>query len=97
MDRSTKEAIGLSEQRKYRGWTAQQKITIVLVVLRRDRSVKDVCREHEISDTLFYSWRDKHAWATAVGEQPLRGLEHGNRRREGRHSSCRISCGISVV
>ncbi len=49
----------LSEQRKYRSWTAQQKLEIVLAGLRGDRSVKDVCREHEISDTLFYSWRDK--------------------------------------
>jgi transposase-like protein len=31
----------------------------VLAGLCGDRSVKDVCREHEISDTLFYSWRDK--------------------------------------
>ncbi len=49
----------MSEQRKYRSWTAQQKLEIVLAGLRGDRSVKDVCREHEISDTLFYSWRDK--------------------------------------
>ena len=48
----------MSEQRKYRSWTAQQKIEIVLAGLRGDRSVKDVCREHEISDTLFYSWRE---------------------------------------
>ena len=49
----------MSEQRKYRSWTAQQKIEIVLAGLRGDRTVKDVCREHEISETLFYSWRDK--------------------------------------
>ena len=50
----------MSEQKKqYRSWTAQQKIEIVLAGLRGDRSVKEVCREHEISDTLFYSWRDK--------------------------------------
>jgi hypothetical protein len=57
--RSTKEEIGLSEQRKYRSWTAQQKIEIVLAGLRGDRTVREVCREHEISDTLYYSWRDK--------------------------------------
>ena len=32
---------------------------IVLAGLRGKRSVKDVCREHEISNTLFYSCRDK--------------------------------------
>jgi transposase len=49
----------LSEQRKYRSWTAQQKIEIVLAGLRGDRSVAEVCREHAISDNLFYSWRDR--------------------------------------
>ncbi len=49
----------MSEQRKYRTWTAQQKIEIVLAGLRGDRSVKELCREHEIAETLYYSWRDK--------------------------------------
>ncbi|MCA1678584.1 MAG: transposase [Actinobacteria bacterium] len=49
----------MSEQRKYRSWTAQQKIEIVLAGLRGDRSVKELCREHEIAETLYYSWRDK--------------------------------------
>src|SRR3989442_10891515 len=59
MGRSTEKETRLSEQRKYRSWTAQQKLEIVLAGLRGDRTVKDVCREHEISDTLFSSWRDK--------------------------------------
>ena len=33
----------MSERRKYRSWTAQQKIEIVLAGLRGDRSVKEVC------------------------------------------------------
>lgn len=49
----------MGEQRKYRSWTAEQKLAIVLAGMRGDRSVKEVCREHQISDTLFYSWRDK--------------------------------------
>ena len=49
----------MSEQRKYRSWTAQQKLEIVLAGLRGDRTVKEVCREHEISETLYYGWRDK--------------------------------------
>ena len=59
MGRSTDKETRLSEQRKYRTWTARQKIAIVLAGLRGDRSVKEVCREHQISDTLYYSWRDK--------------------------------------
>ena len=44
-------------QRNYRKFTAQQKLEIVLAGLRGDRSVRDVCREHEIAETLYYSWR----------------------------------------
>jgi transposase-like protein len=51
--------IELAEQRKYRKFTAQQKLEIVLAGLRGERSVRDVCREHEIAETLYYSWRDK--------------------------------------
>ena len=46
-------------QRNYRKFTAKQKLEIVLAGLRGDRSVRDVCREHEIAETLYYSWRDK--------------------------------------
>jgi transposase len=49
----------LGDQRKYRSWTAKQKLEIVLAGMRDDRSVKEVCREHEISETLYYSWREK--------------------------------------
>jgi transposase len=59
MGRSTGKEIGLSEQRKHRSWTAQQKLEIVLAGLRGDRSVRDVCREHGVSETLFYGWRDQ--------------------------------------
>jgi transposase len=49
----------LSETRKYRSWTVQQKLEIVLAGLRGDRSVAELCREHQISENLFYTWRDK--------------------------------------
>jgi transposase-like protein len=45
--------------RTYRKFTTQQKLEIVLAGLRGDRSIRDVCREHEIAETLYYSWRDK--------------------------------------
>ena len=49
----------MSEQRKYRTFTAQQKLEIVLAGLRGDVSVKELCRQHEIAETLYYSWREK--------------------------------------
>jgi len=49
----------LSEQRKYRKFSAKQKTEIVLAGLKGDRSVAEVCRGAEISENLYYSWRDK--------------------------------------
>jgi transposase-like protein len=79
MGRSTKEESGLSEQRKYRTWTAQQKIEIVLAGLRGDRAVRDVCREHAISETLYYSWREK---LLEGGREVLAGKDERQGERE---------------
>jgi transposase len=49
----------LSEQRKYRTFSVQKKLEIVLAGLRGDVSVKDLCRQHQIAETLYYSWREK--------------------------------------
>jgi len=49
----------LSEKKKYRTWTVPQKLEIVLAGLRRDGSVAEVCREHQISENLYYTWREK--------------------------------------
>jgi transposase-like protein len=71
--------IGMSEQRKYRSWTAQQKIEIVLAGLRGDRTVKEVCREHEIAETLYYGWRDK---LLEGGREALAGKDERNGEKE---------------
>ncbi|MBM3666971.1 MAG: transposase [Actinobacteria bacterium] len=49
----------MAEQRSYRKFSAKQKAEIVLAGLRGDKSVRDVCREHGIAETLYYNWRDK--------------------------------------
>jgi transposase-like protein len=49
----------MSETRKYRTFTPEQKVEIVLAGLRGDRSVRDVCREYEVSEALYYQWRDR--------------------------------------
>ena len=79
MGRSTDKETGLSEQRKYRSWTAQQKLEIVLAGMRGDRSVRDVCREHGISETLYYGWRDK---ILEAGREALAGKEERPGERE---------------
>jgi transposase-like protein len=47
--------------------------------LRADRSVKELCREHEISENLFYTWRDK---LLEGGREALAGKEERRGERE---------------
>src|SRR5213595_3956459 len=79
MGRSTEEETRLSEQRKYRSWTAQQKLEIVLAGLRGDRSVREVCREHAISETLFFGWRDR---LLEAGRERFAGKEERQGEKE---------------
>jgi len=34
-------------------------LEIVLAGLREDRSVREVCREHQIQEALYYQWREQ--------------------------------------
>lgn len=74
----------MAEQRKYRKFTASQKLEIVLAGLRGDRSVRDVCREHEIAETLYYAWRDK---ILEGGKAALAGKDERQGEREIRSAS----------
>jgi transposase-like protein len=69
----------LATQRKYRKFTPQQKLEIVLAGLRGERSVKDVCRDHEIAETLYYSWREK---LLEGGKQALAGTDERQGEKE---------------
>ena len=44
---------------KQRKWSGEEKLAIVLEGLKGKRAAADICREHQISQTLFYRWRDK--------------------------------------
>jgi transposase-like protein len=69
----------LSGQRKYRTFTAQQKLEIVLAGLRGDVSVKELCRQQEIAETLYYSWREK---LLEGGREALAGKQERQGERE---------------
>ncbi|HVM57540.1 MAG TPA: transposase [Gaiellaceae bacterium] len=69
----------MSEQRKYRTFTVQKKLEIVLAGLRGDVSVKDLCRQHQIAETLYYSWREK---LLEGGKTALAGKEERQGERE---------------
>jgi len=44
------------------------------------RSVKDVCREHELSEATYYKWKAKYGGMEAADIKRLRELEEENRR-----------------
>jgi len=60
----------VSEKRKYRKFTAQQKTELVLASLRGQKTVAEICRENEISETLLRTWREHFL---AAGAQRLEG------------------------
>ncbi|WP_041624063.1 transposase [Spirochaeta thermophila] len=44
---------------KKRTWTTEEKLAIVLEGLRGERQIAEICREHQISQTMYYRWRDR--------------------------------------
>jgi transposase len=51
--------MSLSEKKQYRKFTPQQKLELVLASLRGQMSVAEICREHQISETLLRRWREQ--------------------------------------
>jgi len=39
---------------------SEQQIIALLKAVEAGRAVKDVCREHEISDATYYKWKSKY-------------------------------------
>jgi transposase len=73
----------LSDKRKYRKFTAKQKVELVLASFRGDRSVAEICREHDISETLLRRWRDQmiEAGGARFEEGQDRSVQAEQRRR----------------
>ena len=55
----------LSETRRYRKFSAQQKLELVMASLRGERTIAELCREHQISESLLRRWRDQALDAAA--------------------------------
>ena len=60
----------MSETKKYRKFTAQQKTEIVLASLRGNKTHAQLCREHDIADSLLRKWREQFL---AAGAERLLG------------------------
>ena len=73
----------MSDKRKYRKFTAKQKVELVLASFRGDRSVAEICREHDLSETLLRRWRDQmvEAGAERFTDGQHRSIQAEQRRR----------------
>ncbi len=67
----------MSETRRYRKFTAQQRLELVIASLCGERSIAELCREHQISESLLRRWRD--VALEAAGERLAGGQDRSIR------------------
>ena len=77
----------MSDTRKYRKFTAQQKTELVLASLRGPKTIAELCREHEISDSLLRKWREQFL---AAGAERLQGKSERTEADELRRQVARL-------
>ena len=77
----------MSETRTYRKFTAQQKTEIVLASLRGPKSMAELCREHDIAESLLRKWRERFL---AAGAERLQGKSERTEADELRRQISRL-------
>jgi putative transposase len=55
-------------------------IVNILKQVEGGRNVRDVCREHGISETTYYNWKSKYGGMESSDIKRLKELEYENRR-----------------
>ena len=45
--------------RKYRQFSGEFKFNVVMQLLTGAKSISELCREHQLKDSLVYRWRDE--------------------------------------
>ncbi len=58
----------------------ESQIVKILKEVEGGRMVKDVCREHGISDATYYNWKSKYGGMEASDIKRLKDLEDENRK-----------------
>jgi putative transposase len=58
----------------------ETQIVKILKEVESGRLVKEVCREHGISDATYYNWKTKYGGMEASDVKRLKDLEEENRR-----------------
>lgn len=59
---------------------SEPQIIGILRQVEAGRQVKEVCREHGISDATYYQWKSKYGGMEASDIKRLRELEEENRK-----------------
>jgi putative transposase len=59
---------------------SESQIVGILKEVEAGRQVKDVCREHGISDATYYQWKSKYGGMEASDVKRLKELEDENRK-----------------
>jgi len=59
---------------------SEHQIIAILKAVEAGRTVKDICREHELSEATYYKWKAKYGGMEAADIKRLRELEEENRR-----------------
>jgi len=59
---------------------SESQIVGILKEVEAGRQVKDVCREHGISDATYYQWKSKYGGMEASDVKRLKELEEENRK-----------------
>jgi len=52
---------------KLRRWSSEEKVAIVLEGLKGEKSIAEICREHQVSQNMYYRWRDRFLEAGEKG------------------------------
>lgn len=55
----------MGESRRYRKFSARQKTEVVLASLRGPKTIAQLCREHDICESLLRTWREQFLAAGA--------------------------------
>ncbi len=87
MGRSERSRGSMSDTRKYRKFSAQQKTEIVLASLRGPKSMPEFCREDDIADSLLRKWREQFL---AAGAERLHGRQQRTEADELRRQIARL-------
>ncbi len=59
---------------------SEHQIIAILKDVEKGRNVRDVCREHSLSEATYYQWKAKYGGMEASDIRRLRELQDENRR-----------------